>query len=544
MKVCPSPSTARLATWALAASAPAPGDPVDSYEVARDLDAAGVSFGKSGFWSLEPDRIDPQQAAGLLERGKAVDVRGPDWREWRRCQRNDLPELSRYVLQNPADELATRLQNRRARGATFSAEAGAAGEFQAYQCLLHDKPLWVMGDRNYVRVHDLEELKLLDFLEGEPATLERPEVGLALAEAARVHRELNRDFSVFQGFALVAYRELGQGKTTGTYAGSFWVEGQLLSDPERVKQHFAPFWTLRQSIGSPSLAAEAFRACQLKSERPMEERVQAASLAFQKETDWGLYYSLVGAEGQPQGMEDRLELLERLRRELPRGDMQFSLTEAFQYALRDVPALAPPGREGEWREHYLLLVAQTRNPASALRKLRKMKHNVTRERLDGLAWKSTRWDAPELIRPTRKRSRCGTRQQRQAAALRIYALRGRAGETVRVFKQLFPPERARDPVPTADSFCRLSHRLDQLGIEPWEAREEALTFLNARSQDDLQAGLDRLFDLLGRQSLRADTANALAGAMRAWEDGPSKTGLEERQGRLIVGGVSVSMRDG
>ncbi len=524
MRIAPQ-TTQRLAMWALAASPPGTG-PVDTREAARELGEAGYAFGHSGFWDEKPRPLTPEQAAERLERGKSVDVRGNDWPEWHRCDREDLPDLSRYAQRDPGDELATRLRRRTA----------MEGDFGAFRALAHDQPISLPTGPSWLRVQNLEDLRLLDFLDGQTDTpLARPAVAQSLAELARMHREVTGDPPAeFQARALAAYR--GGGVWVGP---SIEVSEKLLADPEEVKRFTQPFWQLQQQLRNGYLAEQAFQACRRDGPRPFEDRLRAAGACFGKDRE--CYDELVHPEGEPRGMDERLALLERLKRELVPGEIGCSLAETFHHVTRKVPGLAPPGREDEWVEHYLTLVAQTRSPRDSFHQLKKMRHDVTRERIDRVSWKTTRWNAPELIFPTRRRSRCGTRDQRRAAAVRLYALIGKARETTDTFKLLFPPGRSRDPVPTAEAYERLSRRLDQLELRTWDTRRQALTFLDTRCQDDLAAGLDRLEQLLARQALTTDKEETLARALGAWDEAPGKSGLEERAGRLIVGGVTVRL---
>lgn len=511
------------------ASRPAPSNgapaPQDRVSLGAQLEEAGYSFGQCGPWygSGQTRPVAGAEAEELLRSKKSVEVKTPQGYE----TLFDFAHLeAMHALASGNTELAKTM------AAMPGVKFGQAHESRTsfYARISQGKSSLVrMGDKTFP-VRNLDELKFFSYLKGfgaQAGELEHPERAASLKALEQVGM-----FAGGNHDRMLLYRHppdsLGLGRMSFTKAE--------LEDSALVKARLAPLQRLLVSLKDPKRAHEAEQMIRIaESDRPLEEKLERAEFAF----GWGtsghhdLYRELLH--------HDSLEQAEKVKQLT--GE-PYECRDALIY-LRELP-----GQEQE----FLRLLELSDSPRWSSRTLKKLGPKPTEEQLENAAWARLKWAHPTMLLTVRKPFSDETPRQRELALTRVFASCAADADATRlVWGELHQASSLDEAMQAHQMLNRAMRQIKARGPGWWEA--ECLTSLRQERRKggaleglSLLQGVERLLPFLRRGAegilLQDHSAKEVVeGALRRLKSGESvRTGVEERDGGIIVGGVRVPTR--
>lgn len=510
--------------------AAAPEAQPDQVTLGADLEKAGYSFGKCGPW-YGTGKTEPVNGVGaeeLLRQKKAVEVKTPRGYE----TLFDFSELEAlHALWSNQSELARTMNDLKQHGVKLGSSHHSST--QSYQALAAGKAVEArVGESQPTFVRGLDELKAFSCFQGHsPVTsLERPERArsIKLLDELGLTAPPGYPNEPLQLYRLPADQHVVLGRLS--------LQGKDLDDSVSMAQRLAPLRELSRRLKDPTTAQEAeLMVRTVPSELPLEEKLDRAELAFSfpGPGQHDLYRTLVEPEQslqQARGLKARLDA--------------WQVRDAL-VALRKLP-----GQEKTFGQ----LLELCPNPGWAAKTLEKLGPNPTREQLETAGWSRLKWHHPTALLTARQPLGEETREQRERALARLY---GDCQADFDATRQVWGELRHADSLEQAMQAHRLLngvlHQVRVRGPGWWEA--ECLKTLRQERRPggalqglSMTEGVERLLPFLqrGAQGLLLHDHSAkevVEGALHRLKTGESaRTGVEEREGGVIVGGVRVPTR--
>lgn len=506
--------------------AAAPEMPPDQVTLGADLEQAGYSFGQCGPWygSGKTQAVTGVRAEELLRQKQAVEVKTPRGYE----TLFDFSELeAMHALWSNQTELARTLNDLKQHGVKLGERHHATT--QSYCALAAGKAIAVQAGEsqpNFVR--GLDELKAFSYFQGYS-----PIAGLEHPERARSIKLLSEVGLTSEKKPLELYRLPPEQQVT---LGRLQLQSQELDDSAALARRLAPLRELTRRLKDPKVAQEAeLMVRSVESELPLAEKLDRAEFAFgfpgQGQHD--LYRALV----EP---DQSLQQARALAQHLDAWQMRDALVE-----LRKLP-----GQE----KAFAQLLELCPNPGWAARTLEKLGPDPGREQLETAGWSRLKWHHPTALLTARQRIGAETREQRERALARVYGdCQADFDATREVWGELRQAAHLEEALQSHQILSRVLRQMRVRGPGWWEAECLKILRLERRPGGALQGlsmtqSVERLLPFLQRGAegllLHGHSAKEVVeGALHRLKTGESaRTGVEEREGGVIVGGVRVPTR--
>ena len=509
----------------------------DRVELGQELEQAGYSFGQCGPWfgSGKTRPVDGAEAQQLLEQKKSVEVKTPRGYE----QLFDFAELeAMHALWAGKSELAQAMKALEAHNVRFGDRHES--RTQAYARLSQGKPVIVaVPEKQDVLARSVDEIKLIGYLQG---------YGTRAEDLA--HPERARSVKLLAELGLAG--PLGSPKnplhlypsTNETHRlGRFEIASSELDDSAALAARLAPLKALLGRIQDPQRAHEAesmLRA--VESDRPLSEKLDRVEFAFSF-PGFGspdLYRALLE-------QDQTLEQARAVRSALGPAAQSYDTRDALVY-LRKLPSQ---------EQDYLRLLELSKSPRWASETLRKLGANPSAEQLESAAWARMKWSHPTSILTARKPFGDASLRERELGLTRVYA---DSNADMAAAKEVWGElRRSGASLPEAlqahDLLSEVMGQIRAVGPGWWEAECLATLRQERREGGALQGltlvqSVERLLPFLHRGAegilLKDHSAKEVVeGALSRLKSGESvRTGVEERNGGVIVGGVRVGVREG